>query len=216
MTVRVKICGITNAPDALAAVRAGADALGFVFAPSPRRVSVETAVEIIGSLPPFVATVGVFVNEIPERVREVVARCALAFVQFHGDEGPDECGAFGARAIKAVRVRNAESLRGLDRYRVGAFLLDSCVPGARGGTGTPFPWGLATSAAATGRPVILSGGLTVENVARAVAEAAPYAVDVSSGVESEPGKKDAALVEEFVRCAKAALAGQRPERRGIQ
>ncbi len=210
MTVRVKICGITNAADALLAVEAGADALGFVFAPSPRRVSVEEAAAIVGALPPFVAAVGVFVNERPARIREIVARCGLGFVQFHGDEGPEECGLFGARAIKAFRVKDAEALGGIERYPVGAFLLDGHLPGVRGGTGTAFRWELAAVAAAAGKPIILSGGLTAENVARAVAAAAPYAVDVSSGVESAPGKKDRARMEEFVRRAKAAGAEPRP------
>jgi phosphoribosylanthranilate isomerase len=205
--VRVKICGITNIEDARLAVRAGADALGFVFAPSPRRVSPETAAGIIASLPPLVSAVGVFVNERPARIREIAAACRLGWIQFHGDEGPEECAEFGGRAIKAVRVKDAESLRGLDRYRVGAILLDSHVPGARGGTGTVFAWDLTAVAASAGKPIILSGGLTVENVARAIAAAMPYAVDVSSGVESEPGRKDPALMEEFVRRAKGVRAG---------
>ncbi|MEI6632869.1 MAG: phosphoribosylanthranilate isomerase [Chlamydiota bacterium] len=206
--VRVKICGITNIEDARLAVRAGADALGFVFAPSPRRISPETAAGIIASLPLFVSTVGVFVNERAARIREIAAQCRLGWIQFHGDEGPEECAEFGGRAIKAVRVKDSDSLRGLDRYRVGAILLDSHVPGARGGTGIVFSWELA-AALPTATPVILSGGLTVENVARAIAAATPYAVDVSSGVESEPGRKDPALMEEFVSRAKGTCAGDR-------
>jgi len=185
--VRVKICGITNIEDARLAVRAGADALGFVFAPSPRRVSPETAAGIIASLPPLVSAVGVFVNERAARIREIVAQCRLGWIQFHGDEGPEECAEFGERAIKAVRVKASESLRGLDRYRVGAILLDSHVPGARGGTGAVFAWDLVPAFPSV-TPIILSGGLTPENVARAIAATSPYAVDVSSGVESEPGK----------------------------
>lgn len=204
--VRVKICGITNIDDARLAVRAGADALGFIFAPSPRNVSPEAAAGIIASLPPFVTAVGVFVNERPERIREIAAQCRLGWIQFHGDEGPDDCAVFGGRAIKAVRVRDARSLRGLERYRVGAFLLDSFVRGARGGTGEAFVWDLA-AALSPATPIILSGGLTPENVARAVAAVRPYAVDVSTGVESEPGRKDPARMEEFVREAKKAAAG---------
>lgn len=207
--VRVKICGITCIEDALVAARAGADALGFVFADSPRRVTPAAAAGIIAALPPFVATVGVFVNESVRRILEIVARCRLDRVQLHGDEGPEECAELGPLAIKAVRVKNALSLRGLARYRVGAFLLDSHVPGARGGTGEAFAWELAAGAAPGGRPVILSGGLTPENVARAIETASPYAVDVSSGVEREPGRKDRPLVEEFIRRAKGAPGGGR-------
>lgn len=204
--VRVKICGITNIEDARLAVRAGADALGFIFAPSPRRISPEEAADIIASLPPFVAAVGVFVDERPDRIREIAAQCRLGGIQFHGDEGPEECAGFGGRAIKAVRVKDAGSLRGLDRYRVGAFLLDSCVRGMRGGTGAVFAWNLA-AAFFSATPVILSGGLTPENVAQAVSAVRPYAVDVSTGVESEPGRKDQARMEEFVRRAKEAAGG---------
>lgn len=202
--VKVKICGITNRDDAHAAVHAGADALGFVFAPSPRRVAPDRAREIIGSLPLFVSTVGVFVDEDPARVREVVSFCNLRYIQFHGDEPPEICNAFGDRAIKAVHIKDEGDLRGLERYHVAAFLLDSHVAGRRGGTGTSFPWKLAASAGSLGRSVILSGGLNSGNVAQAIRIAAPYAVDVSSGVESEPGRKDPALVREFIRIAKTA------------
>ncbi|MCX6339392.1 MAG: phosphoribosylanthranilate isomerase [Candidatus Aureabacteria bacterium] len=200
--VKVKICGITNRDDAHAAVHAGADALGFVFAPSPRRVAPERAREIIGSLPLFVSTVGVFVDEDPASVREVVSFCNLRYIQFHGDEPPEICNAFGDRAIKAVQIKDEGDLRGLERYHVSAFLLDSHVAGRRGGTGTSFPWELAARVGSMGRSVILSGGLNSGNVAQAIRIAAPYAVDVSSGVESEPGKKDPALVREFIRIAK--------------
>lgn len=203
---RVKICGITSVEDARRAVAAGADALGLVFAPSPRRVSPEAAEEIVASLPPSAAAVGVFVDERPAVVRAIAARCRLAWIQFHGDEEPEECLEFGARAIKAVRVRDAGSLCGLDRYRVGAFLLDSYTGGTHGGTGRAFRWELAASFS-PGVPVVLSGGLTPENVARAIAAVKPQAVDASSGVESSPGRKDPARVAEFVRRARAAFEG---------
>jgi phosphoribosylanthranilate isomerase len=201
--VKVKICGITNMEDAKAAVAAGADALGFVFAPSPRRIDPERAREIIGQLAPFVSTVGVFVDEDPARVREIVALCGLDYTQFHGEEPPDICSRFAERAIKAVRVKDEGSLSNLDSYRVRAFLLDSHIEGKRGGTGVAFPWELAGMARAPGRAIILSGGLNCENVARAIKIAMPYAVDASSGVESGPGRKDHGRMAEFIRIAKA-------------
>ncbi len=158
MTVRVKICGITNAADALLAVEAGADALGFVFAPSPRRVSVEEAAAIVGALPPFVAAVGVFVNERPGAHPGDRRALRPRFRPVPRGRGPEECGLFSARAIKAFRVKDAEALGGIERYPVGAFLLDGHLPGVRGGTGTAFRWGLAAVAAAAGKPIILSGG----------------------------------------------------------
>lgn len=201
-TVRVKICGITRGEDARAAAAEGVDALGFVFARSPRRITPEKAREIIDSLPAFVSTVGVFVDEDPERVRDILDFCGLDYAQFHGDEGPEICNRFGRRAIKAVRVESRDSLEGLGEYLVAAFLLDSHADEARGGTGKAFDWGLAPAAPSFGAPVILAGGLTVENVAAAVAAVKPYAVDVSSGVESAPGEKDPALVREFIRRVK--------------
>jgi len=201
--VKVKICGITNGDDARAAVEAGADALGFIFAPSPRRIAPERAREIVESVPLFVSTVGVFVDEDPARVREIVSRCKLNYIQFHGEELPQICNAFGERVIKAVRIKDEGSLCGLDRYRVCAFLLDSHVEGKRGGTGVTFPWELAARVQSPGRPVILSGGLDSRNVAQAIRIATPYAVDVSSGVESEPGRKDHGRMAEFIRLAKS-------------
>ncbi|MEJ2745150.1 MAG: phosphoribosylanthranilate isomerase, partial [bacterium] len=198
----VKICGITNVADAQAAVQAGADALGFVFATSPRRVVPEQAKSIIEKLPPFVSVVGVFVDEDPARIREIIALCGLDYVQFHGEEPPEICSRFAGCAIKAVRVRDEGSLRDLDRYRVSAFLLDSHIEGKRGGTGIAFPWELAGTAQSPGRTIILSGGLNCENVAQAIRIAKPYAVDTSSGVESGPGKKDHGRVREFIRIAK--------------
>ena len=202
--LRVKICGVTNLADALAAVEAGADALGFVFAPSPRRIEPGRAREIIGRLPPFVSTVGVFSGEEPDRVRDILSVCGLDYAQFHGDEPPDVCNAFGRRAIRAVRVKGPSSLADLGRFRVGAFLLDSFVEGVEGGTGEVFPWEIAAAAGTLGAPIILAGGLTPENVAEAVRRVKPFAVDVSSGVEEAPGRKDRALVEEFIRRAKGA------------
>ena len=210
MSVKVKICGITHLDDALAAVEAGADALGFMFLePSPRNISPAAAAKILRHLPPFVARVGVFVNASADTIRRVVAECGLNTVQLHGDETPEFCRQFAPlKIIKAFRIRDASSLTPLPRYETDAWLLDSFVPGKEGGTGATFNWELANQAKESGRPVILAGGLTPENVAEAVHEGWPYAVDVSSGVESSPGRKDAALVRAFV----ATVRGMEQER----
>jgi len=206
MNVRVKICGITNVEDALAAVEAGADALGFMFyAQSPRNAPLETATAIIRQLPPFVAKVGVFVNPAEAAVREAILRCGLDTLQFHGDETPDFCQKFSPHKVyKAFRIQSLESLRALPAYRTDAWLLDSFTPDKRGGTGARFNWDLAVEAKKIGRSIILAGGLTPENVAEAVAKVKPYAVDVSSGVESAPGKKDHRRLREFIGAARAA------------
>ncbi|MDD2367447.1 MAG: phosphoribosylanthranilate isomerase [Desulfuromonadaceae bacterium] len=197
--VRVKICGITNLEDAFMAVKAGADALGFVFfEASPRNITVERAAEIIALLPPFVQTVGLFVNEDLARVNSVADRCNLDIVQLHGDETPLFCDGVNRRVIKAFRVKNESSLESMKSYHVAGYLLDAWSPAAHGGTGKTFNWDIAAKAAASDT-IILAGGLTPENVADAVAAVKPYAVDVSSGVEITPGKKDATLVNGFIR-----------------
>lgn len=200
--VRVKICGITSLEDALTAVEAGADALGFVFhEQSPRHVTPEDAAGIIAGLPPFVQTVGLFVNRPIEYVNETANHCRLDLVQLHGDEPPEFCAAVVRRVIKAFRVQDITSLDPIKNYRVAAHLLDAYSPTAYGGTGLTFNWDIAKVAKEFG-PVILAGGLTPDNVREAVAAVQPYAVDVSGGVESVPGKKDAAKVREFIRRAK--------------
>ena len=200
--VKVKICGITNPDDALHACVCGADALGFVFyEKSPRCVPPETAREIIAALPPFVTPVGLFVNEAPGRIREIADYCGLDVIQLHGDETPEECDFAPRRTIKALRVKDAVSLAGHENYRVAALLLDAWVKDAYGGTGHSFNWQLAAEVARQ-RPVILAGGLTPENVAAAVTAVQPYAVDVSSGVEAAPGKKDPAKVAAFIAKAR--------------
>ena len=205
--VKVKICGITNIGDALHACACGADALGFVFyAKSPRCIESEQARGIIAALPPFVASVGLFVNERLGRIEEVAAFCGLGMIQLHGDEPPESCRIPGRRVIKALRVRDAGSLARAAEYEVAGLLLDAWVPGAYGGTGRSFNWELAERIARH-RPVILAGGLTAENVAAAVAAVAPYAVDVSSGVEAAPGVKDPAKVAAFIRAAKGTGSG---------
>lgn len=200
--VRVKICGITSLDDALVAVEAGADALGFVFhEQSPRHVTLDEAAGIIASLPPFIQTVGLFVNRPLEFVNETAVRCRLDLLQLHGDEPPEFCDAVERRVIKAFRVKDVTSLDPIKNYRVAAHLLDAWSPTAYGGTGLTFNWDIAAAAKEFG-PVILAGGLTPDNVRDAVETVQPYAVDVSGGVESSPGKKDGAKVREFIRRAK--------------
>lgn len=207
MPVRIKICGITRLEDAEAAVAAGADALGFLFyLPSPRCVDVDTAAAICRALPPLVTRVGVFVDAAAEFVRETAGRCGLSALQFHGQETPEFCRRFALPVIKAFRVHGPDSLAELPAYETAAWLLDSFLPGRLGGTGATFNWDLAADAARLGRPVILAGGLTPENVATAVRRVWPYGVDVSSGVESAPGRKDAGKLKAFVAAVRAAEA----------
>jgi len=195
--VRVKVCGITSLEDALVAVEAGAYALGFVFASSPRQIDPETASRIISRLPPLVTKVGVFVDAPLARVREVMAGCHLDLAQLHGEESPEYCQELSPRAVKAFRVRDDGVLSQLPRYQLAAYLLDSYVEGRHGGTGTTFNWDLARNAARYG-PVIISGGLHADNVWRAITMVQPYGVDVSSGVEISPGKKDPNKVRDFI------------------
>lgn len=209
--VRVKICGLTNLEDALAAVEAGADLLGFVRYPgSPRYVTLKQAREIISALRQSghgVSTVGVFVDEELGRVREAIAECDLDYVQLHGDEPPAYVRSLGERAIKALRVRSAADLERLGAFPAAAYLLDAYHPTKLGGTGETWDWELAVAAKRYG-PVILAGGLTPYNVAHAVRTVWPWAVDVSSGVESAPGAKDRDKMRQFV-------AEVRRERKGL-
>lgn len=180
-----------------AAADAGADAVGMIFAPSRRRVTVETARRITAALPPFVARVGVFVDEPRERIAEIVEAAALDTVQLHGSEPPEFARSFSLPVLKTIRVRDAGSLNQLGAYQVSAFLLDTYDPDLPGGTGRAFDWRLASGAAARHR-IILSGGLRPDNVAEALDWVRPYAVDVSSGVETA-GTKDHGKIREFVR-----------------
>jgi len=199
--VRVKICGITTVDDALMAVAAGADALGFVFhSLSPRNIGVEAAAAIIREVPPFVQTVGLFVNVPIEYVNDTVEATGLDVVQLHGDETPEYCRLVGRRVVKAFRIKDIDSLEPIRRYSVAGFLLDAWSPKAYGGTGMTFNWDIAKVAEQYG-PIILAGGLTPENVAQAVETVSPFAVDVSSGVESVPGKKGPEKVLAFIRHA---------------
>lgn len=206
MSVRVKICGLTNLADALGAVEAGADALGFIFhPPSPRYLQPAVARDIVRRLPPFVARVGVFVDVDADRARDVAREVGLDTLQFHGKETAEYCAGFaGYRVVKAFRVEGPAALARLRGYDDHTWLLDSYVPGVLGGTGQTFNWDLACEAVRLGGRVILAGGLVPENVARAVAAVRPYAVDVSSGVESAPGRKDPVRMREFVAAARGA------------
>jgi len=203
MNTRVKICGITNLPDAQVAVAAGADALGFNFyEKSPRFVPMKTAAEISRALPLFTLRVGVFVNPAEELVRRAMGECGLNLLQFHGDEPPEFCTRFGLMSMKAFRVRDARSLEELPKYPTDAWLLDAYSSEAFGGTGEKFNWNLAIEVQKLGKPVFLAGGLTPENVAEAIQRVQPFGVDVSSGVEISPGKKDHAKVRAFINESK--------------
>lgn len=211
MSVKVKICGITNALDALAAIEAGADALGFMFYDkSPRHISIPQAAEVVSHLSPFVIKVGVFVDASEDLVMRAIGDCGLNLLQFHGNETPEYCTQFGLMSMKAFRIRDAESLKSLANYPTDAWLLDAFVADKLGGTGERFNWDLALKAKKAGRPIFLAGGLTPSNVAEAVAKVQPYAVDVSSGVEAEPGRKDHAKVREFIRAAKNVVLAEGP------
>lgn len=199
----VKICGITNVKDAIAAAEAGADAVGFVFAKSSRRVSPEKAERIAASLSRDVEKIGVFVNEKPSTVRKIARQCGLSAVQLHGDESPADVKALkDLHVLKAFRVDKNFDPAVLKLYGAAkAFLFDTKAPGVYGGTGKAFDWKILKRTAVK-KPVILSGGLNAANVARAVKTVHPFAVDVSSGVERAPGKKNLRLVREFIRNAK--------------
>ncbi|MDD1507816.1 phosphoribosylanthranilate isomerase [Pseudomonas sp. CNPSo 3701] len=202
--VRSKICGITRLEDALAAVAAGADAIGLVFyAPSPRAVTIAQAQAIVAGLPPFVTTVGLFVDMPPREIEGVLAAVPLDLLQFHGDESPADCEALRRPYIKALRVRAGNDVAAqVDAYPgARAVLLDTFVDGVPGGTGQAFDWSLVP--AQLSKPVILAGGLTPGNVAAAIAQVRPYAVDVSGGVEVSKGIKDAHKVKDFVRAVRS-------------
>lgn len=198
--VRVKICGITCLEDALAAANFGADAVGFVFAASPRQVAPESVRAIVSQLPPFVTIVGVFVNESVSRIQELRSFCGLDLVQLHGNETEEMVAQLGPRVIKAVRV-GWDVPADVDAYGNATLLLDTYSAAAVGGTGKSFDWSLAVGVAKK-RPILLAGGLTPENVTQAIKMVRPYGVDVSSGVEIGPGSKDHAKIEQFIRAAK--------------
>lgn len=203
--MKVKICGITSVDDAEEAVEAGADAIGLMFYPgSPRYVTVEAAQKIERNLPAYIMRVGVFADAPAEDVFSAMHRCGLHLLQFHGNETPAFCTQFGIMTMKAFRIRDAASLQTIPQYETDAFLLDSYVPGVAGGTGETFNWELAVEAGKFGKPIFLAGGLTPENVAGAVRAARPFGVDVSSGVEQSPGKKDPEKMRDFIAAVRSA------------
>lgn len=197
---------MTNATDAVAAAEAGADALGFMFfAGSKRNVPLPAATEIIRELPPLLAKVGVFVNATPEEIRRTVAETGIDTLQLHGEEPPEFCAQFAPlKVVKAFRLRDRASLEACWQYPAHAWLLDSFVDGAHGGTGVAADWNLAAEAARLHRHVILAGGLRAETVGEAVRCVRPFAVDVSSGVESAPGQKDHAKIRAFIQAVRSA------------
>ncbi|HEU4707965.1 MAG TPA: phosphoribosylanthranilate isomerase [Methylophilaceae bacterium] len=200
MRTRVKFCGITSVADALAAVQSGCDAIGLVFyKPSPRYVNLELAAAISASIPPFVSVVGLFVDAPEREIREVLARVRLDLLQFHGEEAPAACGMYDMPYIKAVRVRQGTNLLqyAADYGDAKALLLDTYKEGTAGGTGEVFDWRLIPSELP--KPVVLAGGLNAQNVANAIRQVQPYAVDVSGGVEKSKGIKDADRMAAFMR-----------------
>lgn len=202
---RIKICGITREQDVLAVANSGADALGLVFyEKSPRHLSLQQAAQLACAVPPFVTVVGLFVNQTVDYLREVLAKVPLDVLQFHGDEAPEFCAQFGKPYLKAIRVKpGVDLLQCASRYASAqGLLLDAFVEGTQGGTGESFDWALIPHDLPL--PVILSGGLHAGNVATAIKQVRPYAVDVSSGVEQAKGIKDAAKVAAFINEVKRA------------
>jgi len=217
MRTRVKICGITKVEDALAAAFGGADAIGWMFyPPSPRAITPEAAGKLRESLPPFVDTVGVFVNPSLEEVELAIQIAGITTVQLHGEEAPDFCNLIknsnaqraAVKVIKAARVKDASSIQDLEPYRevCDAWLLDGYSPGAHGGVGASFNWELVSEAKKWNVPVILAGGLDASNVNQAIQQTAPYGIDVSSGVEIQKGVKSATKIAEFLRIVGASAS----------
>ena len=201
--VKVKICGMTNLKDVKVAVDGGVDAVGFIFyKKSPRSVTMQAVREIVLELPAFVDSVGVFVNETAEQINKIADHCKLDRVQLHGDESPAFCKKIRRRVIKAIRVKDIQSLKKLSDYPVSSFLLDTFSEDQYGGTGKVFDWNLAYPAKKYG-PIILAGGLTTINVHQAIQRIQPYGVDVCSGVESQPGIKDHKKMKAFLKNVKA-------------
>ncbi len=200
MRPRLKICGITRAEDALLAASLGVHALGFIFyKKSPRYISPERASEIIAQIPPFVQTVGVFVNEAMEKIRNIASFCGLNLIQLHGNESPLFCEKLSLACIKAFRIKDETSLKNMAAYKekVRGFLVDTYKKDQPGGTGESFNWELAIKAKVYNVPIILAGGLAPDNIKRAVEIVQPYALDVNSGIEKAPGIKDKDLMKKL-------------------
>ncbi len=200
--IRFKICGITNYNDAMLAIQVGAYAIGFIFVKkSPRYIVPEKAKKIISLLPPFIQTVGVFVNEDIQKIKEIVEFCGLDLIQFHGDESPNICKKFMPKSVKAIRVKDESSLYKIERYKscVRAILLDTYKKGYAGGTGEVFNWNLAIKAKDYGIPIILSGGIGPENIKEALVRIKPFAIDINSKIEIRPGQKSPILIHKFIK-----------------
>lgn len=199
----IKICGITNLEDGLKAASLGVDALGFIFAPSVRRIKPDVAKKVILALPKTLLKVGVFVNEEQKEVLRVAEYCRLNVLQFHGEESPEYCQKFLHPVFKAIHIRDSESLKDMEKYHDVSILLDTYSPVQAGGTGKSFPWEIALIVKEK-RDFILSGGLSPLNVGGAIKKVRPWGVDVSSGVELTPGKKNQFKIAEFVKEVKKA------------
>ena len=201
--VKIKICGLTRAEDVQAAVKAGADAIGFVFTASPRRLSIDKAIELSAYVPKGVLRVGLFLDQDRSEIEQVTSSVPLDLLQFHGNETEQECSVFRLPWLKAVAMENADSIKRAERDFPGAagLLLDSHSKGKRGGSGELFDWSLLSPVS---KPVWLAGGLNADNVGRAIRTLRPFAVDVSSGVEAEPGIKDATRLNAFVKAVREA------------
>ncbi len=206
MNIKIKICGLKDIDIAVKTCELGADAIGFVFAKkSVRYIEFEQAKDIIASLPCFVQSVGVFVNPSPSDVEKALS-CGIDILQFHGDESVEFCKEFYPRVIKAIRIKNIEDIEFFKKYEdvCRAFLVDTYTKEAYGGTGKVADWELSKRAVESfSRPVILAGGLSPDNVREAISKVMPYGVDVSSGVELSPGKKDIALIDKFIKTVRA-------------
>lgn len=206
--VRIKICGLTNEEDARAAVDCGAAALGFVFAPSPRQIKKTAAKEIIERIPPWITIVGVFVNESNEKIIQTASFCGLDNIQLHGEESPEQCEELmknGLKVIKVLHPKTEVDLKIIKEYKVKGIHLDTYDKEKAGGTGKAFNWDLAIAAKKYKQPIILAGGLDPDNIAVAIEKVKPYGVDVSSGVEQYPGKKDLVKMEKFIRLVRGTV-----------
>jgi phosphoribosylanthranilate isomerase len=199
---KVKCCGITNLNDALRAVELGADAIGFVFSKSPRKISPIKVKKIIKKLPPWISTVGVFVNEDIGTVRRTAEQCNLDWIQLHGEESPSYCRSLNKKIIKVIK----NNIEIIPNYNVAGILLDTFVTNVPGGTGKTYDWALAVKAKKYGKPIILAGGLTSKNVKKAIKIVSPYGVDVSSGIEKNKGKKDYKKMKDFIKQVRGCQA----------
>lgn len=196
---KVKVCGVTNLEDALSIAEAGADAIGFIFANSPRQIMPRTAKEISQKLPPFIVRIGVFVNSDVKSINDISDFCKLDMVQLHGAEAPEYCLKLKKRIIKAFRVKDEQTLSAIPNYLSDAYLLDSYSKDAPGGTGKTFDWNLAIKAKEFLKPIILAGGLNPENIEEAIQTVKPYGVDLNSGFEVSPGVKDIKKISEAIK-----------------